>query len=80
MEFNLSFIEALQVVFAGGKVRGNRFSNGVYLRQDYHGAVIVDSVSEEIGFSEKSDFILTKGLTTQKYRVVESVKYSDLLD
>lgn len=80
MEFNLTFIEALQVVFAGGKVRGNNFGDGVYIRQDYHGSVIVESVFEEIGFTQRSDFMLTKGVTTQKYRVVESVKYLDLLD
>lgn len=80
MEFNLTFIEALQVVFAGGKVRGNNFGDGVYIRQDYYGAVVTEVVSEELGFSQKGVFQLTKGVIAQKYRVVESVKYSDLLD
>jgi len=64
-KYDLDFYEALKIVMDGGAVKGNNFTDGIFLKLNSRGQLItVDAgrlYAEEIN-------VYIKGMTRQKFR------------
>lgn len=71
MKFELSFLEAMDVVLGGGAVQGELFDWRCYLTEK-HGVVVLNRYLEDEVCHYRCDgsMLITKGVLEQKYRVV----------
>lgn len=74
-KYNLDFYKALEIVLNGGAVRGEGFANGVFLRLNKYGQLVIVDVSRYYKEEEK---VFIKGISTQKFREVNILTLKEL--
>ena len=79
-EFNLSFMEAMDIVLNGGYVVGEHFNKGYYLKVNEIGMVAVFDFAkdESMHYIERNNLAITNGILTQKYKKQEFLTQREL--
>jgi len=63
--YDLNFKQALDIVLDGGAVKGENFVDGLFLKLNRHGQLVIVDASR---FYEENERVFIKGLSQQKFR------------
>lgn len=74
--YDLDFYQALEVVMNGGAVKGNNFTDGIFLKLNSKGQLVIVDAGR-LYAEETSVFI--KGMEKQKYRSLTVMTMRELL-
>jgi hypothetical protein len=75
VEYNLSYLEALEIVANGGSVKGENFIDGIFLKMNrYEQLVTVDACRSYI----EEDRVFFGSLTRQKFRELSVMTVKEL--
>lgn len=64
-KYELDFLQALDIVINGGAVKGENFADGIFLRLNSHGQLVV--VDANLLYKEETS-VFVKGMAKQKFR------------
>ena len=74
-KYELEFCEALKIILDGGAVKGQRFIDGIFLKlNDYGELILVDAARL---YAEDTK-VFIKSLATQKYRELDVLTMREL--
>ena len=75
MEYNLDFYQALEIVMNGGCVKGDNFIDGIFLKLNSSGQLVIVTV-ERLYLEDTTVFI--KGMVKQKFRELTVMTLKEL--
>lgn len=82
--FDIDFNEAMEHLFTYGEkgwIQGEYFGKEYYLSLASSGTVTINRIDDQFSFAKSStNVLLTKGLMTQKYRVIEVLNYTNVVN
>lgn len=74
-KYDLDFYQALEVVMNGGSVRGNDFADGIFLRLNSGGQLVIVDASR---FYLEETNVFVKGMANQKFRSLNVMTMKEL--
>ena len=75
VEYNLDFYEALKIVLNGGAVKGNQFIDGVFLKINSYGQLVIVDAGR---LYDEDERVFIKGLSGQKFRKLTVMTMNEL--
>lgn len=75
MEYNLNFHDAIDVIIAGGWVKGNNFAKYVFMRINKYGQIVVVDASQ---MYKEIEFVSITSLNNQKFREIQVATLKEL--
>jgi len=73
--YDLNFYQALEIIMEGGAVKGDNFIDGVFLKLNTHGQLVVVDVSR---MYEEEEKVFIKGMVRQKFRSLTVMTMKEL--
>lgn len=73
--YNLDFYQAIKIVMNGGAVKGSSFMDGVFLKLNTYGQLVM--VIADLLYKEETK-VFIKGMDNQKYRELNVLTMKEL--
>lgn len=64
-KYDLDFYQALEIVLDGGAVKGDDFKDGIFMKLNSHGQLVIVDASQ---LYKQDTFVCVKGISRQKFR------------
>lgn len=75
MKYNLNFHEAIDLIIKGEWVKGERFADGVFLKLNKYGVMVVVDVNQ---LYKETNLVSLKSLSSQKFRIIKFATHKNL--
>lgn len=76
-EYNIPFLEAMNLLLEGKWLRGHNFKSGFYIKLDYIGQLVLVNVNN---MSIEEPYPHIRALANNKYRIITVATVNELTD